>query len=86
MLDQAYRVIRTLEKTLAGMIYVGYSQSTGDKEARCPFCKAKAFQKVQSRSRRNGLAVNTFTQVLTHEKDCEVIRLLEEMEEWGCRP
>jgi hypothetical protein len=85
MLDQAYRVIRTLEKTLALMVYTGYSTSEG-KEAMCPFCKAKAFQKVHSRATRNGLAKNTFSQVLRHEKDCEVMRLLEEMEEWGCRP
>ena len=86
MLDQAYRVIRTLEKTLALMIYLGYENSKGERETMCPFCKAKAFQKVQNRSKRNGLAVNTFTQVLKHEKDCEIMLLLEEMEEWGCRP
>jgi len=86
MLDQAYRVIRTLEKSLAGMIYAGYTPSSGAKEAQCPFCKAQAFQKVHSRTTRNGLAKNTFSQVLRHEKDCEVMRLLEEMEEWGCRP
>jgi hypothetical protein len=86
MLEQAYRVIRTLEKAFALMIYTGYL-TRGGKEAMCPFCKARTFQKIEHKNKRKGGVISTsFSQVLKHDVDCEIIRLLEEMEEWGCKP
>jgi hypothetical protein len=83
MLDQAYRVIRTLEKNLA--IFMKATD-----KGMCPFCKAtrlKYEMKVHSftKNGKPGISRKHIEQI-AHEKDCEIIRLLDEMEEWGCRP
>jgi hypothetical protein len=92
MLDQAYRVIRTLETTIAALVAANVGTSSGS-EVKCPFCKADKLilqtrtRKITARANlRNPVMGVTTKRVLNHAKDCEVILLLEDMEEWGCHP
>lgn len=83
MIDQAYRVIKTLEANLSLLMEFGVIKFTHkDDIVKCPFCKASKNKIIRKHKNFNKIKMKT---VIDHAKDCELKYILSEMEEWGCK-
>jgi hypothetical protein len=90
MIDQAYRVIKTLETRLAALMEFGALAFEDGRLLCCPFCKASEnkttyrYKQAQKKLTQPSATITT-KRIIDHAKDCELKQMLENMEEWGCR-
>ena len=86
MIDQAYRVIKTLETRLAVLMEFGTLAFEDGRLLCCPFCKAtknKTTHKYKQLTQHLGTTETKRT--IDHAKYCELKHILSNMEEWGCK-
>ena len=81
MIDQAYRVIKTLETRLAVLMEFRTLAFEDGRLLCCPFCKASK-NKITYKYKKN---ITNTKKPIDHAKDCELKQMLENMEEWGCK-
>ena len=90
MIDQAYRVIKTLETRLALLMEFGTLAFEDGRLLCCPFCKASKnkttyrYKQAQKKLIQSSATIKT-KRTIDHAKDCELKHILSDMEEWGCK-
>lgn len=85
MIDQAYRVIKTLETRLAVLMVFGTLAFEDGRLLCCPFCKASKNKTRYRYKQAQPSGMIETKKLIDHAKDCELKQMLENMEEWGCR-